>query len=87
MEPACADILKTARDLLDYGILQESAENFISLRGCGRQAGCAHRHLCIRLVESHWRLPPDQTASRPVAALSSTRSLYPPYINSPSPKA
>lgn len=55
MQADCANTLKTARDLLNHGVLSEGAEELVKLRACGRQAGCFHWHCCMRLVESEWR--------------------------------
>lgn len=57
MQPQCTDRMKTARELLDYGLLREGAENLCKLHDCGRRFGCDHWHRCIRLVEREWQGP------------------------------
>lgn len=54
MQPFCATKMKIARELLDYGVFSEGAENLSRLHNCGRSAGCDHWHRCIRMIEGQW---------------------------------
>lgn len=54
MQALCTDRMKIARELLDYGVLGEGAENLARLLDCGRSAGCAHWHDCLRKVDDQW---------------------------------
>ncbi len=54
MQPPCTDKMKIARELLDFGVLGEGAENLSRLHDCGRRAGCERWHQCVRLVEGQW---------------------------------
>lgn len=67
MQPLCVNAIKTARELLDFGVLPEGAEKLVELRGCGRKAGCDHWHRCINLVESQWHLSSAHTGLKPAA--------------------
>ncbi len=55
MNSRCQDVMKTARELIDHGVLAEGAEKLAELHGCGRKAGCDHWHRCIGLVEHQWQ--------------------------------
>lgn len=55
MNHPCENLMKTARDLLDHGVLREGAEALVRLHDCGRRAGCNHWHRCIGLIENQWR--------------------------------
>ncbi|MGH1483641.1 MAG: hypothetical protein ACRBM6_33960 [Geminicoccales bacterium] len=55
MHHPCEDLMKTARDLLDHGVLKEGAETLVQLHDCGRRAGCNHWRQCIRLIEDQWQ--------------------------------
>lgn len=70
MQPLCADVMKTARELLDHGILNEGAEKLLELRGCSCKAGCDDWHRCINLVENQWRLASVPTRQKPAAGRS-----------------
>ncbi|MDH3660166.1 MAG: hypothetical protein OEU92_09075 [Alphaproteobacteria bacterium] len=54
MQPLCTDRMKVARELLDYGVLNEGAEKLAELQDCGRRVGCGHWHLCLCAVERQW---------------------------------
>ena len=59
MQPQCTDRMTTARELLDYGLLGEGAENLAKLHDCGRRIGCRHWHRCLHLVERLWEMPAE----------------------------
>jgi hypothetical protein len=64
MQPSCVDRMKTARELLEHGVLTEGAEQLLKLHGCGCRTGCEHWNRCINLVEGQWRISRGVTAQR-----------------------
>lgn len=65
MKPLCEELTKTARDLLDHGVLLEGAEKLVQLRDCGRKAGCDHWHRCIGLTENQWQASTSSSSLKP----------------------
>lgn len=59
MQPLCTDRIRTARELLDYGVLTEGAEKLAELHDCGRRVGCDHWRRCTRTVERLWEITGD----------------------------
>lgn len=55
MQPLCVDVMRTARELMDYGVMPEGAEKLVELHTCSRKAGCDHWHQCQSLVERQWQ--------------------------------
>jgi hypothetical protein len=61
MQPLCTDKMKTARELLDFGVFGEGAESLVRLHDCARRAGCDRWHQCAGLIEGQWQsLKPAQ---------------------------
>ena len=54
MQRLCTEKMKTARDLLDYGVLFEGAKELADLRHCERRADCRYQDACLRQVEGQW---------------------------------
>ncbi|MGI9507710.1 MAG: hypothetical protein ACR2RE_32115 [Geminicoccaceae bacterium] len=66
MQPLCTEKMKTARDLLDYGVLFEGAKELSGLRNCEHRADCRYQDACLRQVEGQWPAlkPSDRVAHR-----------------------
>ena len=65
MNHPCQDLMKTARDLLDHGVLPEGAETLSRLHDCGRKAGCGHWNSCIGQIESQWQAAASSSQRQP----------------------
>ncbi len=55
MQPLCMSKMKIVRELLEFGVLREGAENLAKLRDCACHAGCDRRHVCASLIENQWQ--------------------------------
>lgn len=55
MQPGCTEMMKTARELLEHGVLAEGAEKLSELHDCGRRVGCTHWNRCMLQVEGQWK--------------------------------
>ncbi|MEZ5935674.1 MAG: hypothetical protein R3F54_27950 [Alphaproteobacteria bacterium] len=55
MQPNCVEMLKTAGDLLNFGVLPEASEELVKLHACSRRAGCDHWDRCLKSVEGQWQ--------------------------------
>ncbi|MGI9501166.1 MAG: hypothetical protein ACR2P3_14100 [Geminicoccaceae bacterium] len=62
MQSLCTDRMNIARELLDYGVLGEGAEQLCRLRNCGRRVGCDHWQRCIQRVERQWDFSKEAAA-------------------------
>ncbi|NJO36928.1 MAG: hypothetical protein HC871_03975 [Rhizobiales bacterium] len=55
MQANCLEMLKTAGELLTFGVLPEASRELVKLQACSRQAGCDHWHRCLKSVEDRWQ--------------------------------
>lgn len=56
MKPPCVANLKTARALLEHGVVGEGAETLVDLRRCAQEPGCEDWRNCSCQVEETWRV-------------------------------
>lgn len=68
MQPLCTDKMKIARELLDFGVLSEGAENLAKLHDCGRRRGCDRWHQCVQSVEFQW------SSSKPASQVEAVKA-------------
>lgn len=54
VQTACASILDTAQELLDFGVLNEGALNLVSLRRCAHSLGCPDWQECRCRIDDAW---------------------------------
>lgn len=55
MKAPCRANLKTARELLEHGIVDEGAKGLVDLRRCAQKPGCEDWQSCSSTVEDAWR--------------------------------
>jgi hypothetical protein len=61
----CLGNLDTAKELLEFGILDEGARTLIDLRRCAQTPGCEDWQNCSFTVEQTWRAAEPLPARRP----------------------
>ena len=54
MRAPCVAHLKTARKLLEFGVVGEAAEALVDLRRCAQTPGCEDWQDCDRTVGATW---------------------------------
>lgn len=55
MRSPCAAMMKTARELLDYGVLPEGSRELAELRACANTCGCEEWQDCRHRTSDAWR--------------------------------
>jgi hypothetical protein len=55
MKAPCMANLDTAKELLDFGVIDEGARTLVDLRRCAGAPGCEDWRNCSSTVESAWR--------------------------------
>ena len=59
MKTPCVADLDTAKELLEFGVVDEGARALVDLRRCAQAPGCADWRNCSSTVESAWRAAGD----------------------------
>jgi hypothetical protein len=60
---SCIANLDTAKELLEFGVVDEGAKTLVDLRRCAQTPGCEDWRNCSSTVEETWRAA--ETAARP----------------------
>jgi hypothetical protein len=55
----CKANLKTAKELLEFGVMDEGAKALIDLRHCAQTPGCEDWQNCSGTVDDAWRAAAD----------------------------
>jgi hypothetical protein len=61
----CLGNLDTAKELLEFGIIDEGARTLIDLRRCAQTPGCEDWQNCSSAIEGAWRAAEPVPAGRP----------------------
>ena len=55
MRAPCVAILDTAKELLEFGVVNEAAQSLVDLRVCAQEPGCKDWRNCSCQIEAAWR--------------------------------
>lgn len=65
MRAPCVANLDTAKELLEFGVVDEGAKTLVDLRHCAQTPGCEDWRNCSCTVEEVWRAAAEVTLPEP----------------------